>query len=180
MRLHSDFSYVVIAALRADDRHAGRKYWSIARATVTHGVSDSCTENSVFVQHIHLMRRRNKAHSSIKNHIYHHKTIKEVTRKALYRVLKSTISGCDMHHIACRYGAYRKLIWCISHDTGRSVAFPIFQNEQPARIFPSVRMLPHTVIQRHSGIRHTSCTAPDKCHSIGMKYKKADFTAGFP
>lgn len=107
MRLHSDFSYVVIAALRTDNRLDGRKYRSIARATVTHDVSDSCTEKSVFVQRIHRMRRRNKAHSGIKNHISHHKTTNEVTRKALYRALKSTVSGCDMHHIAFRYGAYR-------------------------------------------------------------------------
>ena len=62
---------------------------------------------------------------------------------------------------------------------GRSAAAPVFQNERPARIFPSVKMLPHTFIQRHSDIRHTSRTAPYKHHPEGTKNKKADFTAGF-
>lgn len=63
---------------------------------------------------------------------------------------------------------------------GRSFAVPVFQNEQPARIFPSVKMLPYTFIQRHSDIRRSSRTAPYKRHTGGTKNKKADFTAGFP
>lgn len=139
---------------------AGRKYRGISCATVTRNVSDSCAENSVSVQRFHRMGRRNKAHSGAESHISHHRTVKRATRNALYRALKSTVSGCDMLHIACRYVAYHRLIQCISHDTCRSVAFPVFQNEQPARIFPSVKMLPHTFIQRHSDIRHTSRAAP--------------------
>lgn len=180
MCLHSDFSYVVIAALRADNMPTGRKYRGISCAAVTHNVSGSCAENSVSVQRFHRMGRRNKAHSGAESHISHHRTVKRATRNALYRALKSTVSGCDMLHIACRYVAYHRLIQCISHDTGRSVAVPVFQNEQPARIFPSVKMLPYTFIQRHSDIRHTSRAAPDKRHTGGTKNKKADFTAGFP
>ena len=101
MCLHSDFSYVVIAALRADNMPAGRKYRGISCAAVTHNVSDSYTENSVSVQRFHRMGRRNKAHSGAESHISHHRTVKRATRNALYHTLKNTVSGCDMLHIAC-------------------------------------------------------------------------------